>query len=105
MQAALPECEGKAYPGVEIRIIDIEDGKDVGQGAIGEVPVAFIEVRSGHTVTEEELIGFCQGQIARYKIPRRVHFNEPGNWPVSATKINRRALRAMLAGTGPELAT
>lgn len=187
-------AQGKPYPGTEIRIIDIETGKDVGPGVIGEilvrgfcvmegyykdpektaatldadgwlhtgdlyswtseghvtfhgrlkdmlkvggenvaareiesflarhpavecaevvgaydprldeVPVAFIEVRAGHTVTEAELIEFCQGKIARYKIPRRVHFIEPDRWPMSATKINKNGLRAMLAEASTEVA-
>jgi acyl-CoA synthetase (AMP-forming)/AMP-acid ligase II len=64
---------------------------------LDEVPVAFVEVRPGHAVTEAELIEFCQGKIARYKVPRAVRFVEPGTWPMSATKINKRALRARLA--------
>jgi acyl-CoA synthetase (AMP-forming)/AMP-acid ligase II len=64
---------------------------------LDEVPVAFVEVKAGHLVTESELIEFCQGKIARYKIPRAVRFVEPGTWPMSATKINKRALRAQLA--------
>ncbi|WP_181779345.1 class I adenylate-forming enzyme family protein [Pseudonocardia pini] len=64
---------------------------------LDEVPVAFVEVRPGHSVTEAELIEFCRGSIARYKVPRAVRFVEPGTWPMSATKINKRALRARLA--------
>ncbi len=64
---------------------------------LDEVPVAFVEVRAGHTVTEAELIEFFQGKVARYKIPRAVRFVEPGTWPMSATKINKRELRARLA--------
>jgi fatty-acyl-CoA synthase/long-chain acyl-CoA synthetase len=64
---------------------------------LDEVPVAFVEVRPGHAVTEAELIEFCQEKIARYKVPRAVRFVEPGTWPMSATKINKRALRAQLA--------
>jgi fatty-acyl-CoA synthase/long-chain acyl-CoA synthetase len=74
---------------------------------LDEVPVAFVEIRAGHMVTEAELIEFCQGRIARFKIPRAVRFVEPGTWPMSATKINKRALRAQLADASlpsPELA-
>jgi acyl-CoA synthetase (AMP-forming)/AMP-acid ligase II len=64
---------------------------------LDEVPVAFVEVKPDHDTTEAELIAFCQGQISRFKIPRAVRFVEPGTWPMSATKINKRALRAQLA--------
>ncbi len=73
---------------------------------LDEVPVAFVEVRAGHTVTEAELIEFFQGKVARYKIPRAVRFVEPGTWPMSTTKINKRELRARLAAAplpAPEL--
>jgi acyl-CoA synthetase (AMP-forming)/AMP-acid ligase II len=71
---------------------------------LDEVPVAFVEVKAGHSVTEVELLEFCTGRIARYKIPREVHFLSAGDWPRSATKINKNELRARLAALGPELA-
>lgn len=64
---------------------------------LDEVPVAFVELKAGHRSTEAELIEFCTGRIARYKIPRAVHFVRPGDWPMSATKINKGELRARLA--------
>ncbi|MFC9550306.1 class I adenylate-forming enzyme family protein [Rhodococcus sp. NPDC056960] len=64
---------------------------------LDEVPVAFVEVREGHQLTEAELIEFCDGRIGRYKVPRAVYFVEAGAWPMSATKINKRGLRAQLA--------
>jgi fatty-acyl-CoA synthase/long-chain acyl-CoA synthetase len=70
---------------------------------LDEVPVAFVELRSGHLSTEQELIEFCTGRIARYKIPRAVHFVRPGEWPLSATKINKRELRARLAALTAEV--
>ncbi|MFC0449817.1 class I adenylate-forming enzyme family protein [Rhodococcus jostii] len=64
---------------------------------LDEVPVAFVEVREGRQLTEAELIEFCDGKIGRYKVPRAVFFVEPGEWPMSATKINKRGLKAQLA--------
>jgi len=56
-----------------------------------EVPAAFIELRPGHTVTAEEIIEYCRGRIASFKIPRYVRFvNE---WPMSGTKIQKFRLR------------
>jgi acyl-CoA synthetase (AMP-forming)/AMP-acid ligase II len=57
----------------------------------GEVPAAFVELAPGHTATEEELIEFCQGRIARFKIPRHVRFVT--EWPMSASKVQKFRLR------------
>jgi len=63
---------------------------------LDEVPVAFVELKPGKTTTEEQLIEFCRGNIANFKIPRAIYFMKPGSWPMSATKVNKRALRDML---------
>ena len=72
---------------------------------LDEVPVAFVEVRGGHSLTPDELVAFCTDRISRFKIPREVHFVDPGTWPMSATKINKRELRARLAAHETELST
>jgi fatty-acyl-CoA synthase len=41
-----------------------------------EVGRAIIVAREGHTLTEGEVIAFCQGKLARYKIPKSVVFIE-----------------------------
>ncbi|MFV0462406.1 MAG: AMP-binding enzyme, partial [Nostocoides sp.] len=65
---------------------------------LAEVPVAFVELRPGANVTEEELIAYCRGRIASFKVPRQVRFiNE---WPMSATKIRKSELRALLDPAG-----
>ncbi len=63
---------------------------------LDEVPVAFVELRPGASLRAEELIDFCKGRIANYKIPRAVHFLETADWPMSATKVNKRVLRHWL---------
>jgi fatty-acyl-CoA synthase/long-chain acyl-CoA synthetase len=60
---------------------------------LDEVPVAFVETRPGAAVTEEDLIEYCRGRIASYKIPRHVRFISADEWPMSATKVNKAALR------------
>ncbi|MCY7294453.1 acyl-CoA synthetase [Alteromonas sp. a30] len=42
----------------------------------GEVPCAFIELKEGLSATEEEIIGFCQENVARFKCPKFVVFGE-----------------------------
>jgi fatty-acyl-CoA synthase len=32
--------------------------------------MAWIQPRSGQTLTEDELLAFCKGKIATYKVPR-----------------------------------
>ncbi|MES2261727.1 MAG: AMP-binding protein [Pseudomonadota bacterium] len=63
---------------------------------LDEVPVAFIELRPGQTACADQLIDFCKGRIANYKVPRAVYFMAAADWPMSATKVDKRALRARL---------
>ena len=60
-----------------------------------EVPAAFIQLKPGATVTEEEIIGFCAGKIATFRVPRYVRFVT--EWPMSGTKIKKAILREMIA--------
>lgn len=63
---------------------------------LDEVPVAFIELRTGATIEADHLIAFCRGKIASYKIPRRVFIIAAEEWPMSATKVDKRGLRERL---------
>jgi len=56
-----------------------------------EIPAAFIELEPGHEASEQELIAFCKGKIAGFKIPRHVRFVT--EWPVSSTKIQKFRLQ------------
>lgn len=58
----------------------------------GEVPCAFIELKSGvQAPSEAEMIAFCQQRLARFKCPQRVIFDE---LPKTATgKIQKFLLR------------
>jgi fatty-acyl-CoA synthase len=60
-----------------------------------EVPAAFIQPKPGATVTEEEIIAFCAGKIATFRVPRYVRFVD--EWPMSGTKIKKAILREMIA--------
>lgn len=61
---------------------------------LSEVPAAFIELEAGTSATEAELIEFCKGKIAGFKIPRHVRFVT--EWPVSSTKIQKFRLQERL---------
>ena len=59
----------------------------------GEVPAAFVVLKPGHKLNEQELCAFLQGRIARFKMPRRFHFSD-GPLPKTGTgKIVKRELR------------
>jgi len=57
----------------------------------GEVPCAFVELRSGAVVSEQEMIAHCKLHLASFKVPKRVVFKE---LPKTSTgKIQKFALR------------
>ncbi|WP_168200466.1 class I adenylate-forming enzyme family protein [Allokutzneria sp. NRRL B-24872] len=60
-----------------------------------EVPAAFVQLKPGAEVTEQELIDFCLGAIATYRVPRYVRFVT--EWPMSGTKIKKYVLRERVA--------
>lgn len=68
---------------------------------LDEVPVAFVELMPGTDASADELIAHCKGRIAGYKVPRAVHFVKAEDWPMSATKVNKRELRAWLTRLDP----
>jgi fatty-acyl-CoA synthase len=60
-----------------------------------EVPFAFVEPIEGQNVTEKEIIDYCKGKIASYKIPKHVKFIK--DWPTTATgKIQKFKLKEMV---------
>jgi fatty-acyl-CoA synthase len=77
------------HPAVRLaQVVGIPDAR------LTEVPAAFVEVEPGHEVTEDELITFCRGEMASFKIPRHVRFVD--EWPIGATKIQKFKLRDSL---------
>jgi len=60
-----------------------------------EVAAAFVQLAPGATATEQELIDYCRGQIATFKVPRYVRFVD--EWPMSGTKIQKFELRERIA--------
>lgn len=71
-----------------VQVIGVPDDR------LGEVPVAFIERAPSANVTAEELIGMCDGQLAKWKIPRQILFVE--EWPMSSTKVQKFRLKELL---------
>ncbi len=70
----------------DVQVIGIPDPK------YGEEIMAWVKVKPGETVTAEELIAFCRGQIAHYKVPR--HFKFVSEFPMTVTgKIQKFIMR------------
>ena len=58
----------------------------------GEEVMAWVKVRPGHTVTDEDLIAFCRGRIATFKIPRFWKFVD--EFPMTVTgKVQKFRMR------------
>jgi fatty-acyl-CoA synthase len=78
-----------AHPAVKyVQVVGKPDDR------LGEVPVAFVECNDGSTATQSDIVDFCVGKIAKFKIPRQVVFVT--QWPMSATKIQKFRLREMI---------
>ena len=89
---AAAEIEGllSQHPAVMLaQVVSAPDDKYV------EVPAAFVQLVDGADVDEQELIDFCTGTIAGFKVPRYVRFVD--EWPMSATKIQKVKLREEIA--------
>jgi fatty-acyl-CoA synthase len=93
--------------GENISSLEVEDvlyrHKDVLAAAVvaapdekwGEVPCAFVEIREGAEPTQEEMLEFCRGHLARFKVPKRFIF---GPLPKTSTgKIQKYLLRELAA--------
>jgi len=59
----------------------------------GETPCAFLELRPGHSVSQEEIIAYCRSHLAGYKVPRYVVIAEIPK--TSTGKIQKYRLREM----------
>jgi fatty-acyl-CoA synthase len=63
----------------------------------GETPVAYVELKPGAEVTEEELIQYCRANLAGFKTPRTVIFDVIPR--TSTGKIQKNLLRERARST------
>jgi fatty-acyl-CoA synthase len=62
----------------------------------GEEIAAWIRVRPDENLTAEEVVAFCRGQIAHYKVPRHIRF--VAEFPLTVTgKVQKYLMRQQMA--------
>src|SRR5262245_33262302 len=61
----------------------------------GEIPVAFVVLKSGCMPSAEDLLAYCKQKLVDYKIPRRIEFLDalPKTGPGKIDKLKLRGLR------------
>lgn len=72
-----------------VAIIGVPDDK------WGEVGMAFIVPAAGQTLTEQEILEYLKGKVARFKHPKHIRF--VSDLPLTATlKVKKEELRALI---------
>jgi len=73
----------------DVQVIGVPDAR------YGEEICAWIRLREGVTATPDEILNFCHGQIAHYKIPRYIKFVD--TFPMTVTgKVQKFAMREQM---------
>lgn len=73
----------------DVQVIGVPDTR------YGEEICAWIKLREGVTATPDEILTFCHGQIAHYKIPRYIKFVDA--FPMTVTgKVQKYAMREQM---------
>jgi len=82
------------YPKIaQVQVIGVPDEK------WGEVGKAIVILKEGEEATEDEIIEFCRGKLAKFKIPKSVAFTDSFAPYISgAGKILKRQLRKDFGG-------
>ena len=85
------EIENFIYNMPEVEAIEVAG---VPSKKYGEEVGAFIKLKAGKNLSEEEVQEFCRGKIARYKIPKYIFFVD--GFPMTASgKIQKYKLREL----------
>jgi fatty-acyl-CoA synthase len=75
---------------LDVQVIGVPDPK------YGEAVCAWVRLREGEAMTEEELRDFCRDRIAHYKVPRHIRF--VAEFPMTITgKIQKFLMREAMA--------
>jgi len=82
----------------DVYVVGIPDEK------FGEEVVAWVQLQTGQSLTEDEIKSFCQDRIAYYKIPKHVKFVD--EFPMTVTgkvqkfKMREASIRELLQDNG-----
>lgn len=61
-----------------------------------EAGAVFVELKSGESMSAQEIFDLCSEKLARFKVPRFVWFVKPKEWPMTSTgKIQKLRLKEM----------
>lgn len=70
----------------DVAVVEVPDER------LGEVPMAFVQLKAGKLLSREELLKFAKDTMANYKVPKYVQFVE--HFPVTSSgKIKKDDLR------------
>ncbi len=89
-----------SHPAIEdVQVIGVPDVK------YGEELCAWVKLRPGETLTEQDVRDYCRGKIAHYKVPRYVRFST--DFPMTVTgKVQKFKMReTSIAELGLETAS
>lgn len=75
------------HPAVQqVALVSLPDAR------LGEVPVAYVERKDGATIEADDVVNYCRGKIASFKVPRHVVFIDA--FPMTESgKIKKADLR------------
>jgi fatty-acyl-CoA synthase len=62
----------------------------------GEIPAASVVLKPGEKLTPEELTAFLEKRLAKFKLPRMIHFSEEQLPKTGTGKILKREIRDSL---------
>jgi fatty-acyl-CoA synthase len=88
--AAEIEAILNSHPAIELsQVVGAPDIRYV------EVAAAFIKCVNGKNLLPEDIIKYCQGKLARFKIPHHIRFVD--DWPMSTSKIQKFKLKEKIS--------
>ncbi len=85
------EIENVLKSHAKIKEVAVVGKKDKSKG---EVPVAFIVLHKDSQASDGEIIGYCKGRLANYKIPRLIEFRADLPKTPTGKVLNRKLVEA-----------